>query len=75
MNYLSYTQWNAFDWCLVVILVASMFFAFRSGLVRAAFGLIGLIGGFQIATWCYADVGDLISPSTARPPASPRVKE
>src|SRR6185437_16887071 len=63
MNYLSYTQWNAFDWGLILILVASMVFAFRTGLVRAAFGLIGLIGGFQIATWCYAEVGDLVSPS------------
>jgi len=74
MNYLSYTQWNAFDWGLVVILLASMFFAFRSGLVRAAFGLIGLIGGFQIATWCYADVGDLISPSRlAWPPPARKI--
>jgi len=62
MNYLSYTQWNAFDWALVAVVVLSIFFAFRTGLVRAALGLMGLIGGFQIASWWYTQVGDWISP-------------
>lgn len=62
MTPLSYTQWNALDWTLVAIVLVSMVLAFRSGLVRSALGLVGLIGGFQIATWCYAEVGDLISP-------------
>ncbi len=63
MNYLSYTQWNAFDWALVLIALTSMVLAFRSGLVRAALGLMGLIGGFQVASWWYPQVGDLISPA------------
>src|SRR5207244_13396663 len=35
----------------------------RTGLVRAALGLMGLIGGFQIASWWYTEVGDWISAS------------
>jgi membrane protein required for colicin V production len=61
--YFNYTQWNAFDWLLVAIVLVSMIFAFRSGLVRSIFGLMGLIGGFQIATWCYVTVGDWMTPS------------
>lgn len=74
MSYFSYTQWNAFDWFLVAIVVVSMVLAFRSGLVRAALGLMGLIGGFQIASWWYAEVGDWVSPSRlAWPPQARRI--
>ena len=66
-------DWNGFDWLLIVIVAFSMVAAFRRGLVRAIFGLLGLIGGFQIATWSYDTVGDCItasslhvSPATAR---------
>jgi membrane protein required for colicin V production len=48
---------NYFDWCLVGLVVISMLLAFRRGLVRAIFSLIGFIGGFQMATWFYTDVG------------------
>jgi len=60
---MNYTQWNGFDWALVLLVVASMVIAFRSGLVRSALGLMGLIAGFQIASWWYIPVGELISPS------------
>lgn len=71
---MNYTQWNAFDWALVLVTLASMVFAFRSGLVRAALGLMGLIGGFQVASWWYVQVGDLISPSRlAWPPQARRI--
>ncbi|HWB32629.1 MAG TPA: CvpA family protein [Acidobacteriaceae bacterium] len=72
MSYLSYTQWNVFDWFLVAIAVVSVAMAVRSGLVRAVFGLIGLIGGFQIATWCYVEVGDWISPTRLAWPTAAR---
>ena len=63
MNSMNYTQWNAFDWALALMVLVSMVVAFRSGLVRAALGLMGLIAGFQLASWWYVPVGDLISPA------------
>jgi len=63
MSYMNYTQWNFFDWLLVAIALISVVMAFRTGLVRAIFGLMGLVGGFQAAAWCYITVGDWISPS------------
>ena len=54
------TDFNYFDWFLIVVLVFSMIMAFRRGLIRAIFGLIGVIGGFQIATWTYSDGADLL---------------
>lgn len=67
------SDFNFFDWFLVVLVGFSMVMAFRRGLVRAIFGLMGFIGGFLLATWNYAMVGDwinqsriTISPSTAR---------
>jgi len=53
-------DWNGFDWLLVSIVAFSMFMAFWRGLVRAIFGLVGFIGGFQLATWNYTKVGDWI---------------
>jgi len=47
---------NYFDWALVAIVVVSMVLAFRRGLVRAIFALLGFIGGFLMATWFYTDV-------------------
>jgi membrane protein required for colicin V production len=54
---MSIEGFNYFDWILVAIVVISMLLAFRRGLVRAIFSLIGFVGGFQMATWCYTDVG------------------
>ena len=70
---MSVSNFNPFDWFLVAVVVFSMVMAFRRGLVRAIFGLMGLIGGFQFAAWTYSTVADWIlasrlkvSPSTAR---------
>ena len=48
---------NYFDWTLMALVVFSMLLAFRRGLVRAIFSLLGFIAGFQVATWFYKDVG------------------
>jgi membrane protein required for colicin V production len=56
-------DFNAFDWFLVLIMVSSVVMAFRRGLVRAIFGLLGFIGGFLLATWNYVMVGDWIGAS------------
>lgn len=57
---MSLANFNAFDWTLVAIVVLSMALAFRRGLVRAIFALLGFIGGFLVATWFYTDVGQWV---------------
>lgn len=57
------SDFNGFDWFLILIVAFSMVMAFRRGLVRAIFGLIGFIGGFQLAAWNYSMVGDWIRAS------------
>jgi membrane protein required for colicin V production len=54
-------DFNFFDWLLLSILGFSMFMAFRRGLIRAIFGLLGFVGGFQLATWSYETLGDWIN--------------
>lgn len=51
-------DWNAFDWILIAIMAFSGFIAFRRGLMRAIFGMIGFIGGFLLAAWNYTRLGD-----------------
>ena len=51
---------NYFDWTLLAIVGISMMLAFRRGLVRAIFALLGFIGGFQMAAWFYTDVGEWV---------------
>ena len=53
-------QFNYFDWTLVAIVIISMVLAFRRGLVRAIFALLGFIAGFQMATWFYMNVGEWV---------------
>jgi membrane protein required for colicin V production len=49
---------NYFDWVLIAIVFISMALAFRRGLVRAIFALLGFVGGFQTAAWTYRYVGE-----------------
>lgn len=56
-------DFNYFDWFLILMTAFSMVMAFRKGLVRAIFGLLGLIAGFQFATWYYTDVGEWVMAS------------
>ncbi len=56
-------DFNYFDWFLILMTAFSMVMAFRKGLVRAIFGLLGLIAGFQFATWYYRDVGEWVMAS------------
>lgn len=55
------SQWNGFDWLLAVIVGVSIVRALMSGLVRAIFGLLGFIGGFQLASWTYVMAGDRLN--------------
>lgn len=57
---MNFADFNAFDWLLVLIVLFSSIMAFRRGLIRAIFGLLGFIGGFLLAAWNYAIVGDWI---------------
>jgi membrane protein required for colicin V production len=52
--------WNGLDWILILVVVVSTVRAWMRGLVQALFGLLGFVGGFQLATWNYAVVGDWI---------------
>jgi membrane protein required for colicin V production len=54
-------SWNAFDWLMVIIVAISMALAFRRGLVRAIFGLLGFVGGFELASNTYTSVADRIN--------------
>lgn len=57
---MSVVDFNPFDWFLVLLVLFSSIMAFRRGLVRAIFGLLGFIGGFLLAAWNYDIVGDWI---------------
>jgi len=54
-------EWNGLDWILLVILVVSTVRAWMRGLVKALFGLLGFVGGFELARWNYAPFGDWIN--------------
>jgi membrane protein required for colicin V production len=54
------SDWNAFDWLLISILLISMGVAYRRGIVRTIFGLVGFFGGLMIASSYYAALGDWI---------------
>lgn len=53
-------DFNYFDWILVAAVLISMVMAFRRGLVRAIFALLGFVGGFQVAAWTYRIVGEWV---------------
>jgi membrane protein required for colicin V production len=53
-------NWNGLDWVLMLVVVLSTVRAWMRGLVQALFGLLGFVGGFQLATWNYGTVGDWI---------------
>ncbi len=54
------SDWNAFDWLLMSILLISMGVAYRRGIVRTIFGLVGFFGGLLIASTYYTALGDWI---------------
>lgn len=51
---------NGFDWLLIAILLISMGVAFRRGIVRTIFGLVGFFGGLFIASLYYIELAELI---------------
>ncbi len=59
-------NFNGFDWLVVTLVIFSMIMAYKTGLVRSLFGLMGIIAGFQLATWTYDTVGDWVLASTIR---------
>jgi membrane protein required for colicin V production len=63
---MKFADFNYFDWLLIAIVVVSMILAFRRGLVRAIFALMGFIAGFQMATWFYRTVGEWLLASRIR---------
>ena len=46
-------DFNALDWCLVIIIGASMLFGFRAGLVRVVIGFAAGVLGLLLAFWFY----------------------
>jgi len=57
---LSTQGWNGLDWALAGIVALSTIRAFMRGLVQALFGLLGFVGGFELASWNYATAGDWV---------------
>lgn len=57
---MKFADFNYFDWILIAVVVISMLLAFRRGLVRAIFALLGFIAGFQMAAWFYTDLGEWV---------------
>ena len=57
---LNIQSWNGLDWALVGILALSTVRAWMRGLVRALFGLLGFVGGFELASWNFEKAGDWI---------------
>ena len=49
---------TGFDWLLVVIVLLSIVRAAMRGVVQALFGLLGFVGGFELANWNYVAAGN-----------------
>ena len=49
----SLAQLSSFDWLLLVMVLVSMAFAFRRGIIKVLFSLAGLIAGIVLASWNY----------------------
>jgi membrane protein required for colicin V production len=58
---MSISDFNGFDWIVIAVLMLSTALALRRGLVRAIFGIFGLVCGFKLAGWYYTDVGEWIN--------------
>ena len=54
---LRFADWNALDWILALIFIASTGLGYWRGVVRTLLGLVGLIGGFLLALGNYLQVG------------------
>jgi len=54
------TGWNGLDWILIGILLVSTVRAWMRGLIAALFGLLGFMGGFELASFTFVPVGDWI---------------
>jgi membrane protein required for colicin V production len=49
----SVASFTNFDYCLILIVLSSAFFAFVKGFIKAALSLCGLVCGILIASWEY----------------------
>jgi membrane protein required for colicin V production len=53
-------SWNGLDWILIAVLAISTARAWMRGLIAALFGLLGFMGGFELASYTFAPAGDWI---------------
>lgn len=60
MASLNVASFTAFDWCLVALTAISVIAAFRRGLIKVLFSLLGLIAGIVIASWTYRSLAALL---------------
>ena len=49
----SLAQLSSFDWLLLIMVLASVAFAFRRGIIKVLFSIAGLIAGIVVASWNY----------------------
>jgi membrane protein required for colicin V production len=54
---LRFADWNSLDWLLVAILFSSTVIGWWRGVIRTVLGLVGLLGGFVLATGNYLQFG------------------
>jgi membrane protein required for colicin V production len=53
---------NAFDWCLIIVLLWSTVMAFMRGIIRVLFSFAGLIAGIVLASWFYLNLAGRLHP-------------
>ena len=58
----SLSTFSALDWCLLLFLFLSTVTAFRRGIVRVVFSILGLVAGLLIASWNYLRVATALHP-------------
>ena len=59
MDSLNLASFTAFDWFLTALTAISVAMAFRRGLIKVLFSLVGLVAGIVIASWTYLRVATI----------------
>lgn len=61
MESLNVASFTAFDWFLIALTAISVVTAFRRGIVKVLFSLVGLLASLVIASWTYLRLTELFT--------------